>query len=95
MNALSARDVVLRPLVTEKSLRVSERQNAYTFAVDPKANKVQIRRAIEALFHVKVLDVRTALRKGKPKRFGWNMQRTPSQKRAVVTLKAGDTIEFY
>ena len=95
MNVLSPRDVVLRPLVTEKSLRVSERRNAYTFAVDPRANKVQIRRAIETLFHVKVVGVRTDVRTGKPKRFGWRVKTTPSTKRALVTLKAGDTIEFY
>jgi large subunit ribosomal protein L23 len=95
MNPLSPRDVVLRPLVTEKSLRVSERRNAYTFAVDPRANKVQIRRAVESLFHVKVLGVRTDVRPGKPKRFGWAVKTTPSVKRAVVTLQAGDTIEFY
>jgi large subunit ribosomal protein L23 len=95
MNALSPRDVVLRPLVTEKSLRASERRNAYTFAVDPRANKVQIRRAVETLFQVKVVGVRTDRRPGKPKRFGWVEKATPEVKRAVVTLRAGDAIEFY
>ena len=95
MIALAHRDVVLRPLVTEKSLRISERRNAYTFAVDPRANKVQIRRAVESLFHVKVVGVRTDVRTGKPKRVGFKVKMTPSTKRALVTLKPGDTIEFY
>jgi large subunit ribosomal protein L23 len=87
--------VVLRPVVTEKSLRTSERRNAYTFVVHMKANKVQIRRAVESLFKVDVLDVRTDIRAGKPRRVGWHVTETPRVKRAVVTIKAGQTIDVY
>lgn len=89
------RDLILRPLLTEKSLRQSERRNAYTFEVALAANKVEIRRAIEAQFEVKVLDVRTQVRAGKPRRHGLRMTTTPATKRAVVTLKAGDSIELF
>lgn len=60
-----------------KTLRVSERRNAYTFAVHPDANKVQVRLAVEELFKVKVDGVRTDLRKGKPRRVGWSEMKTP------------------
>jgi large subunit ribosomal protein L23 len=93
--ALDPRSVVLRPLVTEKSLKVTERRNAYAFAVDPRANKVQIRRAVEALFRVKVLAVRTDVRKGKSRRAGWKFVEAPAWKRAVVSLKEGDTIQTF
>jgi large subunit ribosomal protein L23 len=92
---LDPRHVILRPLVTEKSLRLSERRNAYSFAVDPRSNKVQIRRAVEALFKVKVVGVRTDVRAGKPRRVGFRETQTTEWKRALVTLKAGDTIQLY
>jgi len=95
MSALDARAVILRPVVTEKTLRVSERRNAYTFAVHPDANKIQVRLAVEELFKVKVDAVRTDLRKGKPRRVGWSEMKTPTWKRAVVTLKAGQSIDVY
>jgi large subunit ribosomal protein L23 len=89
------RDVVLRPLVTEKTLRQSERRNAYTFEVALHANKVEIRRAVERLFDVKVTGVRTQVRPGKPRRHGIRLVTTPARKRAVVTLKSGDSIELF
>jgi len=93
--ALDPRHVLLRPLVTEKSLKTSERRNAYTFQVHPGANKVQIRSAVESLFDVTVVGVRTDVRPGKPRRRGWVMTKTPSWKRAVVTLKSGETLDLY
>ena len=93
--ALAPRHVVLRPLVTEKSLRQSERRNAYTFAVDMRANKVQIRRAVEELFDVTVVGIRTDVRPGKPRRMGRHEIVTREWKRAIVTLEAGDTIDNY
>jgi large subunit ribosomal protein L23 len=90
-----AKDVILRPLVTEKSLRQSERRNAYTFEVGMHANKVEIRRAVEDRFDVKVLDVRTQVRAGKPRRHGLRLRTTAATKRAIVTLKAGDSIELF
>jgi large subunit ribosomal protein L23 len=88
------RDVVLRPLVTEKTLKRSERSNTYTFEVRDDANKVQIRRAIEHLFKVSVLGVRTQRVEGKTRRMGRRLGMTPPWKKAVVRVKQGQTIEF-
>ncbi|MEZ6008219.1 MAG: 50S ribosomal protein L23 [Planctomycetota bacterium] len=88
-------DVVLRPVVTEKTLRLAEKQNAYTFRVAENANKVQIRDAIQRLFDVSVTDVRTSRQLGKFRRMGRSFGRTSPWKRAVVKVKAGDSIEFY
>jgi len=85
----------MRPLVTEKTLRIAERENAYTFQVARNSNKIQIRAAIEALFNVKVIGVRTANYLGKARRMGRYTGSTSAWKKAVVRLKDGDTIEFY
>ena len=95
MSARAARDVVIRPLVTEKSLKLSERQNAYTFQVHERANKVQIKQAIEEIFNVKVVTVRTQRYVGKMKRFGRYYGSTGNWKKAIVRLRAGDSIDFY
>ena len=95
MKPTQHREVILRPVVTEKSLRASERRNAYTFEVHPKANKIQIRDAVETIFSVSVVGVRTALRAGKPRRRGWKATTTVARKRAIVTLKEGQTIDVY
>jgi large subunit ribosomal protein L23 len=95
MNPTDARQVILRPVVTEKSLRMSERRNAYTFEVHPKANKVQIRTAVEAIFSVDVVDVRTAVRAGKPRRMGFRISQTPARKRAIVVVKQGQSLDVY
>jgi large subunit ribosomal protein L23 len=92
---LDPRRVLIRPLVTEKSLQTSERRNAYTFQVHPKANKIQIRGAVEALFDVTVVGVRTDVRRGKTRMRRFRPVETPDWKRAVVTLKQGDTIDLY
>jgi large subunit ribosomal protein L23 len=94
-HALDARQVLLRPIVTEKSLRTADRRNAYTFQVHVHANKVQIRRAVESIYDVTVTGVRTDVRAGKPRRRGWHEYETPAWKRAVVTLKTGDTLDLY
>jgi large subunit ribosomal protein L23 len=91
----AAHEVVMRPLVTEKTLRIAERENAYTFQVARNANKIQIRTAIESLFNVKVIGVRTSNHLGKARRMGRYTGSTPAWKKAVVRLKDGDTIEFY
>ena len=88
------RRVIVRPLVTEKSMRLKEEQNAITFQVVPDANKVEIRHAVEAIFNVKVAQVRTATVQGKPKRMGRFQGRRPSWKKAVVTLAPGHKIEL-
>ena len=95
MKALSPQDVILNPVITEKTLRLAERTNSYTFRIRPSANKVQVRGAIEQLFDVAVLGVRTQNYMGKSRRVGRYVGSTQSWKKAVVKVKEGDTIEFY
>lgn len=95
MRAKAPQDVVIRPLITEKTLRLAERTNAYTFQVLRTANKVQVREAIEGIFDVKVEAVRTQNQVGKFRRVGRSVGATSSWKKAVVKVKEGDTIEFY
>ncbi|NDD27168.1 MAG: 50S ribosomal protein L23 [Proteobacteria bacterium] len=90
----TARDIILRPIVTEKSVALSS-ENKYTFAVDPKANKIEIRLAIENIFKVKVLNVSTLNCKGKPKRWGRKYHGHKSDwKKAIVTVREGEKIEI-
>jgi large subunit ribosomal protein L23 len=95
MSALDLRGVLRRPTITEKSTAGIERLNAYVFQVDPAANKLQIKKAVEELFNVKVMKVNTRRRRGKAKRMGMVMGATQSVKEAVVTLRRGDKIEVY
>ncbi len=88
-------DVVQGPLITEKSTLVNELGNQVVFRVHPDANKVEIRRAVETLFRVKVLDVRTARQLGKVRRVGRHQGRRPAWKKAYVTLAAGQRIDFF
>jgi large subunit ribosomal protein L23 len=90
----SPRDIVIRPVVSEKSYSTLDR-NAYTFLVAPGANKTEIKEAIQQIWNVRVLSVNTMNRKGKVKRTRLGSGRRPDQKRAVVTLAAGDTIEIF
>jgi large subunit ribosomal protein L23 len=93
---MEARDVILEPVVSEKSYALLD-AGAYTFRVHPEANKIQIRQAVEEIFDVRVVKVTTANRAGKRKRnrraltFG----RRPDTKRAIVTLVEGDSIELF
>lgn len=87
-------NVLLRPLVTEKSLTRATRLNTYAFEVAPKANKIQIRSAVERIFKVTVTGVRTQICHGKAKRVGRWAGRTADFKKAIVRVKAGDSIEF-
>lgn len=86
--------IVRRPVVTEKGTALKE-QNKYLFEVDRRANKVQIRQAIEALFHVKVAAVHTVAMRGRIKRLGRFVGRTSDWKKAIVTLREGHSIEFF
>jgi large subunit ribosomal protein L23 len=92
---LRAYQILLRPLVTEKGTHQSTRYNAYAFQVNPTANKVQIKSAVEELFNVRVEAVRTMNRKGKQRRFRQEMGHLPSWKKAIVTLHQEDKIEFF
>jgi large subunit ribosomal protein L23 len=87
--------VIIKPLITEKSTRQQESANTYAFEVDARASKQQIRRAVESLYEVKVLEVRTMNRKGKPRRTKLKMAYTTDRKRAVVALHEDSKIELF
>jgi large subunit ribosomal protein L23 len=87
--------VVIRPLVTEKTTHQSQTRKAYAFEVSRDANKAQIRNAIEKLYNVKVTDVRTANRKGKPRRHGMRWGTTRNWKKAVVVLHDDHHIDLF
>jgi large subunit ribosomal protein L23 len=91
----SASEVIIRPLVTEKSHQQLDRLGAYTFVVAKDANKIEIAQAVEKTFNVKVKDVRTMNYAGKTKRMGRWVGRKPSWKKAVVVLAEGDSIEIF
>lgn len=90
-----ATDVILAPVVSEKSYDLIEHQNTYTFLVDPRSTKGQIRDAVEFLFDVKVLRVNTMNRKGKVKRQGWKSGKRKDTKHAVVMLAEGNSIDLF
>jgi large subunit ribosomal protein L23 len=89
-----ARDVLKRPVISEKSVGLVE-ENKYSFWVDPAANKIEIKAAVEKMFKVKVADVRTMNVDGKMKRVGKYTGKTADRKKAIVTLKAGERIEGF
>jgi large subunit ribosomal protein L23 len=89
------RDVILAPVVSEKSYDLIENNNTYTFMVDPRSNKSEIKMAVEQVFGVRVLRVNTMNRKGKMKRQGWKMGKRKDTKRAVVTLAPGNSIDLF
>src|SRR5262245_57458670 len=94
---LSPHQVVLRPLITEKGTHQSthEHHNAYSFEVNPWATKEQIKSAVEELFSVRVIGVRTQNRLGKSRRYRFRVGQMPRWKKAVVKLHAEDRIEFF
>jgi large subunit ribosomal protein L23 len=89
------RTIVRRALITEKGTQIRERENGYLFEVARDANKIEIRHAIESIFPVKVETVRTLRVHGKPKRMGRYAGHRPDWKKAIVTLKKGQTIELF
>ena len=86
---------IVRPLITEKSSAAYQDRGEYTFEVHPDATKPQIRSAIEQLFGVKVTGVWTSNVRGKERRMGTSVGRRPNWKKAIVTLREGDTIEIF
>ena len=92
---MNAYDIVRRPLVTEKSTQLKELFRQYTFEVDRRANKYEIRQAIENLFKVHVTDIKTLVMRGKYRRVGRHMGKRPNWKKAIVTIKEGEKIEFF
>jgi len=87
--------IIRRPIVTEKSTKLEEGLNQVVFEVDGRANKNQIKQAVEQIFKVKVEGVNTMRMRGKPVRRGLQFSRRANWKKAVVTLKQGERIEFY
>jgi large subunit ribosomal protein L23 len=92
---MEVHDVIQRPLVTEKSNISREEMNIATFAVNPRANKHDIRRAVEELFEVKVVTVRTMRQPRKKRRVGRRIGRRAEWKKAIVELAEGQSIEFF
>ena len=94
---LEPHQIILSPLVTEKGTHqsTSEHQNAYSFVVNLWANKTQIKHAVQELFNVRVLAVRTALRLGKNRKYRYKQGKLSNWKKAIVKLHPDDKIEFY
>jgi large subunit ribosomal protein L23 len=90
-----ARQIVLRPLVTEKATTLKDDHNQVSFQVAIDANKIEVRRAVETIFRVKVTGVRTQVVFGKLKRMGRHVGRRPSWKKAIVTLGPGSKIDLF
>ena len=90
-----AQRIIRRPLITEKSTRQKEESRQYVFEVHRDANKIEIQSAVERLFKVKVLQVRTSNVMGKIKRLGKRYGKRPDWKKAILTLREGDRIDFF
>ena len=88
-------EVIRRPILTEKNTRLMEQLNQYTFEVAKSSNKIQIREAVEFIFGVRVLKVRTSIVPGKPRRRGRVLGSSKPWKKAVVTLAPGDRIDIF
>jgi large subunit ribosomal protein L23 len=91
---MNAHQVIRQPIISEKSYALIA-ENKYTFRVHAHAHKTQIRAAVEEIFNVRVVDVRTMRLKPKPKRRGWTTGRTRSWKKAIVELAPGERIELF
>ncbi|HET9753091.1 MAG TPA: 50S ribosomal protein L23 [Myxococcales bacterium] len=88
-------EIIKRPLDTEKLDRMRDRENKFAFEIDMKANKTEVKQAIEQLFKVKVVAVKTAIVRGKFRRIGRSEGQRPNWKKAIVTLKEGDAISLF
>lgn len=93
--AKNPRDIIIEPVVSEKSYDMIEHQNTYTFIVDPRSNKTEVKQAIKAIFDVDVVRVNTQNRKGKSKRTGYTLGKRKDTKRALVTLAEGQSIDLF
>ena len=88
-------DILVRAVMTEKGARMREETNTYLFEVSSWANKIEIQQAVEAVFSVTVSTVRTQMVRGKVKRLGAHAGQRPNWKKAIVTLKQGESIELF
>jgi len=87
-------DLIIQPVITEKSTREKEEKNKFIFKVKKSANKIEIKKAVEEIFKVKVDKVHVLNVKGKTKRFGRSQGKRPDWKKAIVTLTEGETLDF-
>ena len=92
---LRSEDIIKRPIALTEKAAVLKEENKVVFEVNPNANKIQIRNAVEELFGVKVTDVNTLIQRGKRKRMGRRLAQRRNWKKAVVTLREGDDIQFF
>jgi large subunit ribosomal protein L23 len=92
---IKAYSIIKRPILTEKTLMQKNLYNKLTFEVDPRANKIEIRKAVELIFKVDVVDVHTIKMKGKRKRIGRYWTKRPDWKKAIVTIKPGQKVELF
>ncbi len=91
---MNAHTIIKSPVITEKSTDLTGKYNKYSFAVEERANKIAIKKAIEELFKVKVVKVNTIRMRGKLRRVRFRQGKTPDWKKAIVTLKEGDKIDL-
>ena len=87
-------DVIIQPLITEKVMTAMQRHNTYAFRVNPEANKLEVKHAIEKAFNVKVKNVRTLRVRGKVKRYKFARGQQPTWKKAIVTLQEGHRLDI-
>ena len=92
---LEPHQIIMRPLVTEKGTHLSTRYNMYAFEVHPRASKTEIKQAVQALWPVRVIGIRTQTRKGKPRRHKMRVGHTTDWKKAIVELHEEDRIAFF
>jgi large subunit ribosomal protein L23 len=92
---MRTQDILIRPIITERATTLKERFNKVVFEVRPAANKNQIREAVEKIYGVGVTEVRTMIMHGKLKRRGRGIAKQSNWKKATVTLKPGDNIDFF
>ncbi len=92
---MTAYDIVKKPIITEKTEILRREFNKYTFEVNKKANKIEIKKAVEAIFNVKVVDIATLNIKPVTKRHGMKLYKTSAKKKAIVKLAEGNTITYF
>ncbi|MGL5054539.1 MAG: 50S ribosomal protein L23 [Fusobacteriaceae bacterium] len=92
---MTAYDIIKRPVITEKTELLRRDYNKYTFEVHVKANKIQIKKAVEEIFNVKVIDIATLNIKPITKRHGMKLYKTQAKKKAIVKLADGNTITYF
>ena len=89
------KNLIIKPLITEKATVAQEKYNRYSFLVDLKSNKNSLRNEIEGLYNVKVINIKTSILPGKVKRVGKSIKKSSKTKKAFVTLSAGQEIKFF